>query len=103
MNATDARIALDSLAAVGVRLPAGIDLNKRLTEADVTTISRLAGLRVSSSNPTDSFDSEEVERFFLAFGSELGSEDDGDFGTRNGETPGGESGSADGEARSSRQ
>ena len=96
LNATDAEIAADSLAAVGVRLPADINLSKRLTEADVAKISRLAGVRVSTSNPERPFSDDQVDQFFVAFGEDLAGDEDDDFDTRNGETPGGESGSANG-------
>ena len=72
LNATDATIAADSLRAVGVRLPADLRLNKRLTERDVVEISRSAGLSVSTTNPDAAFGAEQVNRFFLAFGSEFG-------------------------------
>ena len=90
LNATDAEIAVDSLAAVGVRLPAGIELGKRLTEADVARISRLAGVQVSTSNPDRAFSSEQVDQFFVAFGSEIAGDDGGDFSTQgdDGDGPG---------------
>ena len=72
LNATDATIAADSLRAVGVRLPADLRLNKRLTERDVVEISRGAGLPVSTTNPDAVFDGDQVDRFFLVFGKELG-------------------------------
>jgi hypothetical protein len=71
LNATDARIAADSLRAVGVRLPADLELNKRLTEADVVQISQAAGLPVNTSNPEAFFTGDQVDRFFDVFGSEL--------------------------------
>ena len=72
LNATDATIAADSLRAVGVQLPPNLRLNKRLTERDVVEISRAAGLSVSTTDPEAPFDEDQVDRFFLAFGSELG-------------------------------
>ena len=72
LTATDARVAADSLATVGVQLPTGLDFNKRLTEADVTLISGAAGLRVTTTTPEAPFDAPKVERFFVAFGPELG-------------------------------
>ena len=77
LNATDPAIALDSLRGVGVRLPADLKLDKKLTESDVATISRAAGLLVTTSNPDAYFDENKVDRFFSAFAVELGQNDDG--------------------------
>ena len=71
LNATDPAIAADSLRAVGVRLPSGLQYSKRLTEADVAEISRSAGLLVTTSNPDAYFGEEKVDRFFQAFSVEL--------------------------------
>jgi hypothetical protein len=62
---------VDSLRAVGVRLPADLKLSKRLTEADVVEISQSAGLLVNTSNPEARFTGDQVDRFFDVFGSEL--------------------------------
>jgi len=78
LNATDARIAADSLAAVGVRLPAELKLSERLTEADVVQISRAAGLLVSTTNPAAPFDEDQMDQFFVVFGAELESTPPGD-------------------------
>jgi len=71
LNATDGQIAAESLRTVGVHLPADLRLSNRLTEADVVRISRAAGLLVSTANPEAPFDDEQVDRFFVVFGSEL--------------------------------
>jgi hypothetical protein len=71
LNATDARIAADSLATVGVRLPTDLRFSERLTEADVVRISRAAGLSVSTTNPEAPFDEDQMDQFFIIFGSEL--------------------------------
>ena len=71
LNASDARIAEDSLRSVGIRLPSNLDMNARLTEADVVAISRAAGLRVTSSNPDQSFTNEQVDTFFFALADEI--------------------------------
>ena len=71
LNATDARIAADSLRTVGVRLPADLRLAERLTESDVVRISRAAGLLVSTANPEAPFDDEQMDQFFVVFGAEL--------------------------------
>jgi hypothetical protein len=76
LNATDARIAVDSLEAVGVRLPAELKLSARLTEGDVVTISRAVGLRVTSSHPERQFTGDQVDSYFAAFSDEF----DGDEG-----------------------
>jgi hypothetical protein len=71
LQAADTRAAADALAGAGFRLPAGLDLSKRLTEGDVARISASGGLAVSTSEPDMSFSSEQVERFLLAFSAEL--------------------------------
>ena len=71
LNATDPAIAVDSLRAVGVRLPANLELSKRLTESDVAVLSRSAGLLVTTSNPDAYFNDEKLDRFFTAFAVEL--------------------------------
>ena len=76
LNATDAGTAADSLRAVGVRLPADLDLRKQLTQGDVTEISRHVGLRVTTTEPGSAFSEDQLDRFFLSFGSELGGEGD---------------------------
>jgi hypothetical protein len=81
LNATDPAIALDSLRGVGIRLP-DMQLDKKLTEADVAKISRAAGLLVTTSNPEAYFDENKVDRFFAAFSVELGqNEGSGVFST----------------------
>jgi hypothetical protein len=86
LNATDPRIAADSLAAVGIRVPADLDFSARLTEGDVARISRSAGLNVTTSRPDTPFSSEQVDRFFQSFGREL-NETDGVTATRAGNGP----------------
>jgi len=71
LNASDVNTAVTSLHAVGVRLPAGINYDDRLTEGTVTGISRAVGLNVRTSTPDSNFDSDMVERFFVSFASEL--------------------------------
>jgi hypothetical protein len=71
LNAADSRIAVDSLSAVGVRLPADVALNERLTEGEVARISRFAGLAVATSRPDAPFSRLQVERFFASFSGEL--------------------------------
>ena len=77
LNATDARIATDGLAGIGIVLPGDLKLTQRLTERDVARISRAAGLNVNTTNPTAPFDQEQVERFFATFSIEL---EEPDFG-----------------------
>jgi len=71
LDAIDARVATDSLRTAGVRLPADLDLNAQLTESHVVAISRALGLRLTSSNPDRIFESDQVDSYFVAFGSEL--------------------------------
>lgn len=71
LDATDGLVAVESLRAKGVRLPADLDLNAQLTESDVVAVSRAVGLRLTSSNPDRVFEIDQVESFFVAFGAEL--------------------------------
>ena len=71
LNATDARAATDSLRAVGVGLPANLDVNKTLTERDVASIARALGVRVTTSNPDATFGTDKIDRFFQSFGGEI--------------------------------
>lgn len=72
LDATDAQTAVDSLAAAGVRLPADLQLNGRLTEGDVARVSRSAGLNVTTARPSAYFDAARVDLFFNTFAYELG-------------------------------
>jgi hypothetical protein len=72
LNATDARIAVDSLRSVGIRIPEEIQLTRKLTEGDVVEISRAVGLRVSTNNPEAPFTQEQVNSYLQAFSAELG-------------------------------
>lgn len=96
LNATDQRIAAESLAVAGVRLPSGLDYRKGLTEADMVEIARTIGLQVSTTRPGAAFDSTQVDRFFMTFAGDLDDRFDGGASVRNGETPDGESGGAPG-------
>jgi hypothetical protein len=71
LNAVDVPTAVDSLRAVGIRLPADLDMSARLTEGDVVNISRAIGLRVTTSNPTLPFDESQVQSFFFALGDQV--------------------------------
>ena len=71
LNASDAPTAVDSLLAVGIRLPAKLDLGRTLTEGDVVDIAQSAGLNVTTSNPSATFDTDKADRFFQSFGSEF--------------------------------
>ncbi len=46
LAATDARVAVDALRGIGVRVPADLNYSKRLTEGDVARLSRVFGLNV---------------------------------------------------------
>ncbi len=72
LNATDARIAVDSLRSSGVRLPEKLRLDERLTEGDVVEISQAVGIRVSTNNPEAPFTEEQVDSYLQAFSAELG-------------------------------
>ena len=71
-TAADARTAVASLEAVGVALSDDLDFAKRLTEGDVVEIARAAGLSVTTSTAQRTFDEQQVRRFFVGFGPELG-------------------------------
>jgi len=71
LNATDARVAADSLAIAGYRLPAGLDFSARLTEGQVAGLANAMGLKVRTAKPDASFDQGNVDRFFKSFRYEL--------------------------------
>lgn len=71
LDATDARIAADTLRQAGVHLPVDLELSARLTEGDVARISRALGLAVSTNRPDAGFSGEQVDRFFESFRVEL--------------------------------
>jgi len=67
LDAATPQEALDSLAAAGLRLPSNLDMGKRLTELDVTEISRSVGLNLTTSRPGASFSSAQVDQFLESF------------------------------------
>lgn len=71
LNAIDARVAADSLAAAGVQLPESLKLSDRLTEGAVVQIARASGLNLSTSRPDSAFTDAQVEQFMAAFDGEL--------------------------------
>ena len=71
LNATDARIAADSLAAVGIAVPRNLRLDAPLTEGDVAAIARSAGINVRTASPDAAFGSAKADRFVSSFGGEL--------------------------------
>lgn len=97
LDAGSAEIALAGLANAGLKVPAGLDLGKKLTERDVAAIARAAGLNVRTSRPDASFGSEQVDVFLDAFAMDLDGGDDDSASTRGGETPDGASGGSNGE------
>ena len=96
LDASDVPTAVGSLRAAGIRIPAGIDYNKRLTEGDVAQISQLAGLKVRTSSPGAYFDEGQVDRFMLSFAGELGTRGDDSIGTDSHTNPGQGSGPGNG-------
>ena len=72
LGAQDVQTAVLSLERSGVRLPAGTELTKQLTEGDVARLSRLVGLNVTTTRPNANFDAERTQTFFDNFGEELG-------------------------------
>ncbi|TDI47477.1 MAG: hypothetical protein E2P01_06910 [Acidobacteria bacterium] len=70
--ATDARIAVDALRGIGVRVPADLNYSKKLTEGDVARLSRSFGLNVTTTSPDNSFTTDQVDSFFATFGVDIG-------------------------------
>lgn len=78
LGATDARVAVDSLRGVGVRLPADLNFSAQLTEGDVARLSRAVGINVTTANPDNSFTNDQVDQFFSAFAVNLQNNAGGD-------------------------
>ncbi len=95
LNSADPGIAADSLAAVGVRLPAGLDPAATLTEGDVTRLAALVGLRLSTSRPGAPFSRSQMQRFFATFGNQFAADNAG-VREAEGENPGNGSGPGNG-------
>ena len=92
LNATDARIAADNLAAIGIVMPANLSLGDRLTEGDVAVIAQAAGLNVRASAPAATFDDDKVDRFFTSFSRELSEGGRADYNPFAGGSEGGDEG-----------
>lgn len=73
LDAANAYVAADSLAANGVRLPADIVYTDTLTEGDVVSIARTLGINVRTSDPEADFTQNQADRFLLSFSRELSS------------------------------
>ena len=71
LNASDPRVAADSLAGVGIYVPSYLKYGATLTEGDVAVIARAAGLNVKSGTPEAIFDTAMSDRFFRSFSSDL--------------------------------
>ncbi len=71
LAATDARVAVDALRGIGVRVPADLNYSKKLTEGDVARLARSFGLNVTTATPDNSFTSDQVDRFFATFGVDI--------------------------------
>ena len=72
LAATDAGIAGNSLRGIGVRISSDLDYSARLTEGDVTRLSRSMGLNVTTTTPDNSFSTVQVDTFFATFGGDIG-------------------------------
>lgn len=70
LSAVDAVSARGALIASGVVLPP-LALDKVLTEGDVAQIGMAVGLRVTTSDPANPFESGQVEQFMATFGKKL--------------------------------
>ena len=73
IRAMDSQMAADGLRASGVKIPTNLDHEALLTEAAVTRLSQLAGVRVTTSTPDRVFDATQVDRFFASFADEFSS------------------------------
>lgn len=71
MSAVDAASAEASLRGAGYRLPE-LQLNKELTESDVTSISKSLGLSVTTTRPEAAVSETQMNRFMASFGQEIG-------------------------------
>ncbi len=79
LQADDAFVAAESLARVGVQLPASVVFSNKLREGDVVAIARSMGINVRSGDPDATFGESQVDRFFLSFSREItavGSDDE---------------------------
>jgi len=63
--------ATDALKANGIHISPDLDFKSLLTEQDVVTLARAAGLNVITSHPDRLFNKNQLERFFQAFAIEL--------------------------------
>ena len=68
----DPGIAVGSLAAVGVRLPADLELSRPLTEGDAARIVSATGIRVRTSTPEAPFAAWQAELLLISLRPELG-------------------------------
>jgi len=91
---TDVGVASNALRGIGIRLPGDLDFRSPLTEGDVALISRAAGLTVRTSNPENSFTSQQTDTFFVSFRDELNDEN----GMRSHDNPGQGSGPGNGQS-----
>ena len=57
-----------ALKASGVKLDAGVDPSKALTQGDVVKIGKANGLRLTTNQPEAAFTTEEVDQFFTSYG-----------------------------------
>ncbi|MHC4165301.1 MAG: hypothetical protein ACYSUM_24600 [Planctomycetota bacterium] len=71
LDATDARVARESLSRAGLSLPADLDLNAALTEAEVVRVSRAAGLKLTTSRPEARFHQQRLDRYLTTFTGEI--------------------------------
>ena len=71
LAATDAGVAGNSLRGIGVRISPNLDYSARLTEGDVTRLSRSMGLNVTTTTPDNSFSTVQVDTFFATFGNDI--------------------------------
>jgi len=104
LASVDAASAQTSLRGVGFALPT-LALDRRLTEGDMTSISNVLGLAVTTQRPSQPITEAQLNTFMAAFGSQLGASTgraDGQFqiyGTGTGGTDPGSSGNGKGKKK----
>jgi hypothetical protein len=75
LHPADSRMAAGALTRVGIDVPGDLDHDAVLTEGEVTRLSRLAGVNVTTRTPGRIFNADQVERFFASFADELAASD----------------------------
>jgi len=67
----DSDAVVAALKASGVKLDAGLDTAKALTQGDVVRVAKANGLRMTTRNPESAFTLSEMDQFFTSYGATL--------------------------------